>query len=189
MKNKKDLVYSMLLNIKNGINEAIDDFNKENINYKKIFDNLNEKEPELVYILSYLNDINKNKTLNDLKNEYDNSPEIIKEFNMLIDIIISNFYQSKNIYDRCLEENTIKIINFSIKPNIKKWEIDYLEPQILQIINDTHYDWINNNKLHKEFENEWKYLCYKMSYLKEYIHSQKFLDEITIYLKNNNEVI
>lgn len=50
---KKDLLYSMLLNIRDGINSAISDFetDESKINWKEIFENLNEKEAELVYIL------------------------------------------------------------------------------------------------------------------------------------------
>ena len=55
---KEDLIYSMLLNIKDGMEEAITyiDENKNNIDWNIIMENLNEKEVELVYILENIKD-------------------------------------------------------------------------------------------------------------------------------------
>lgn len=37
-------------------------------------------------------------THEDIRKEYENAPDIIKVFNTLIDVVISNYYQSKDIY-------------------------------------------------------------------------------------------
>lgn len=120
----------------------------------------------------------------ELRKTYDNSPEFVKDFNTIIDIVISNFYQSKKIYDDAITNNTIQHINFSIKPNIKKWEIEYLESPMMAIINETHRNWVKNSKLHKDFSDEWNYLCFTMSDLKEYIHQEKFIFDVYNFLKN-----
>ena len=58
-------------------------------------------------------------TLKEIRKEYESSPNIVKIFNTLIDVVISNYYQSKEIYDESIQLNTIRNINFGIKPEIK----------------------------------------------------------------------
>lgn len=48
---KKKLIYSMLLNIKESVNNVIESFNMENPNWQEILNVLDESEAEMVYIL------------------------------------------------------------------------------------------------------------------------------------------
>lgn len=50
-KEKKNLIYSMLLNIKDNINEIVENFNIDNPNWQEILDTLDESEAEIIYIL------------------------------------------------------------------------------------------------------------------------------------------
>lgn len=121
-------------------------------------------------------------THEELKKEYESAPDIIKTFNTLIDVVISNYYQSKDIYIQSVQLNTIRNINFRIKPEIKKWHIDLIEKEIMTIIQNTHSNWENNLKLHNEFKNEFEYLCSTMATLKKYIHSTEFLSVVGDYV-------
>jgi len=121
-------------------------------------------------------------TLEEIRKDYENSPNIVKIFNTLIDVVISNYYQSKDIYDESVELNTIRNINFSIKPEIKLWHVDLIENEMTNIIQKTHYDWENNFKLHEKFESEFDYLCSTMAKLKKFIHTPAFLKIIGDYV-------
>ena len=48
---KKKLIYSMLLNIKESVNNVIESFDMENPNWQEILNVLDESEAEMVYIL------------------------------------------------------------------------------------------------------------------------------------------
>ena len=48
---KINLIYSMLLNIKDGVNKVTDDFNISNPDWEELLTILSECEAEMVYIL------------------------------------------------------------------------------------------------------------------------------------------
>lgn len=48
---KINLIYSMLLNIKDGVNKVTDDFNIRNPDWEELLTILSECEAEMVYIL------------------------------------------------------------------------------------------------------------------------------------------
>ncbi len=80
-------------------------------------------------------------TIEEIRKEYENSPDIVKTFNTLIDVTMSEFYHNKGAYLESLELETIKNINFSYKPEIKQWHIDLIEKEIIDIIKKTHFKW------------------------------------------------
>lgn len=49
--NKKQLIYSMLLNIQENVNNVVETFDANNPDWDNILDVLNESEAEMVYIL------------------------------------------------------------------------------------------------------------------------------------------
>ncbi len=108
----------------------------------------------------------------------------IEIFNTLIDVVISNFYQDKAIYEESLNKNTIKNINYGIKPQIKKWHIDVLEPAILDIMHQAHNEY-NNIDVKNNYKNEFEYLCVVMTPLKKYIYTSKFLEQLDEFKKNH----
>lgn len=114
-------------------------------------------------------------TIEEIRKEYENSPDIVKTFNTLIDVTMSEFYHNKGTYLESLELETIKNINFSYKPEIKQWHIDLIEKEIIDIIKKTHFKWENDYKLHKKYKDEFEYLCLTMADLKEFIHTPKFI--------------
>lgn len=63
-KEKKNLIYSMLLNIKDNINELVENFNIDNPNWQEILNILDESESEIVYILNNA----KNETKKEISN-------------------------------------------------------------------------------------------------------------------------
>lgn len=48
---KKKLIYSMLLNIKESVNNVVESFDMENPNWQEILNVLDESEAEMIYIL------------------------------------------------------------------------------------------------------------------------------------------
>lgn len=61
-KEKKNLIYSMLLNIKDNINAVVENFNIDNPNWQEILNILDESESEIVYILNNAKNETKNVT-------------------------------------------------------------------------------------------------------------------------------
>lgn len=121
-------------------------------------------------------------TLDEMRKEYQNSPDFVKTFNTLIDVIISNFYTSKDRYDEVLELGNIQNLNYSYKPEIKKWHITLLEMPVLKVIYKTHSEYECSPKLKKEYKTEFDYLCVTMADLKQFIHSPQFTKYISNYL-------
>lgn len=121
-------------------------------------------------------------TIEEIRKQYKNSPEIVKTFNTLIDVVISNYYESRGLYLESIELNTIRNLNFKIKPEIKLWHIDLIEEEILKIIKKTHFEWENNYELYDKYKNEFDYLCSTMSELKKFIYTPAFLKLISNYL-------
>lgn len=63
-KEKKKLIYSMLLNIKDNINLVVENFNIDNPNWQEILNILDESESEIVYILENAKSETKKETSN-----------------------------------------------------------------------------------------------------------------------------
>lgn len=63
-KEKKNLIYSMLLNIKDNINAVVENFNIDNPNWQEILNILDESESEIVCILNNA----KNETKKEISN-------------------------------------------------------------------------------------------------------------------------
>lgn len=59
---KINLIYSMLLNIKDGVNEVTDDFNISNPDWEELLTILSECEAEMVYILTNAKDEHEKNT-------------------------------------------------------------------------------------------------------------------------------
>ena len=57
-----NLIYSMLLNIKEGVNEITDNFDVKNPDWEKLLSVLSECEAEMVYILTKAKDEHEKNT-------------------------------------------------------------------------------------------------------------------------------
>ena len=57
-----NLIYSMLLNIKEGVNEITDNFDVKNTDWEKILSVLSECEAEMVYVLTKAKDEHEKNT-------------------------------------------------------------------------------------------------------------------------------
>lgn len=49
-------------------------------------------------------------TIEEIRKEYENSPDIVKTFNTLIDVTMSEFYHNKGAYLESLELKKLKIL-------------------------------------------------------------------------------
>lgn len=57
-----NLIYSMLLNIKEGVNEITDNFDVKNTDWEKLLSVLSECEAEMVYVLTKAKDEHEKNT-------------------------------------------------------------------------------------------------------------------------------